>query len=60
MREHGAGCPSIRLVVAIFQHKNRGNRRCTSRGTFPGDEKPAAHAFGGKGEDEGDDTANAF
>ena len=56
MRGKGAGYPSIRLVVAIFQHKKK-NKRCTSRGKFPGDEKSAARAFGGDGEADGDDAA---
>ena len=58
MRGKGAGYPSIRLVPAIFQHKKK-NKRCTSRGKFPGDEKSAARAFGGEGEADGDDAAAA-
>ena len=58
MRGKGGGYPSIRLVAAIFQHKRK-NKRCTSRGKFPGDEKSAARAFGGEGAADGDDAAAA-
>ena len=57
MRGKGAGYRSIRLVVAIFQHKK--NKICTSRGTFTGDGESAAHAFGGEGEADGNDAVAA-
>ena len=52
MRGKGAGYRSIRLVVAIFQHKKK-NKICTSRGMLTGDGESAAHAFGGEGEADG-------